>query len=74
MEKKNNNPLRISSLSQLHDLMQLPKPLHPLISIVDNSKMTTVDATEILNKAFIFDFYKISYKSCIELSELRLSE
>lgn len=62
MEKKNNNPLRISSLSQLHDLMQLPKPLHPLISIVDNSKMTTVDVTEILNKAFIFDFYKISYK------------
>lgn len=61
MEKKTNSPLRISSLSQLHDLMQLPKPLHPLISIVDNAKMTTVNS-ELLNKAFIFDFYKISYK------------
>ncbi len=61
MEKKTNSPLRISSLSQLHDLMHLPKPLHPLISIVDNAKMTTVNS-ELLNNAFIFDFYKISYK------------
>lgn len=60
MEKKDNVPLKISSISELHDLLQLPKPLHPLVSLVDNTKMNV--NKEFLIKSFLFNFYKISYK------------
>ncbi len=40
MEKKENTPLKISSISEMHDLLHLPKPLHPLVSLVDNRKMS----------------------------------
>ena len=60
MEKKNNSPLKISSLSEMHDLLQLPKPLHPLVSLVDNTKMAV--SRDMLGKSFMLNFYKISYK------------
>ncbi|MDW9379526.1 helix-turn-helix transcriptional regulator [Chryseobacterium sp. JV558] len=60
MEKKDNIPLKISSISELHDILQLPKPLHPLVSLVDNTKMSIKKDT--LKRSFILDFYKISYK------------
>jgi AraC-like DNA-binding protein len=59
MEKKNNNPTKISSVSQFHTLFDLPKPLHPMISLVDN-KILAVKAET--NNSFLLDFYKISYK------------
>lgn len=58
MEKK--VPLRISTISEIHALLQVPKPVHPLISLVDNSLMVT--DTEMLDRPFFFNFYKISYK------------
>jgi AraC family transcriptional activator of pobA len=58
MEKK--ALLRISSISELHTLLQVPKPVHPLISLVDNSQIAT--NTEMLDRPFFLDFYKISYK------------
>ncbi|MCJ7935888.1 MAG: helix-turn-helix transcriptional regulator [Chryseobacterium sp.] len=60
MEKKENVPLKISSISELHDLLQLPKPLHPLVSLVDNTKMRI--NKEFLTRSFLLNFYKISYK------------
>lgn len=60
MEKKDITPLKISSISELHHLLMLPKPLHPMISLVDNTKMSV--NTELLNKNFVLNFYKISYK------------
>lgn len=60
MEKKRNNPVKISSISQLHQLLQLPKPLHPMLSVVDNTTMSL--STELISSPFLFDFYKISYK------------
>ncbi|MBB6369823.1 helix-turn-helix domain-containing protein [Chryseobacterium shigense] len=60
MEKKDNTPLKISSISELHNLLQLPKPLHPLVSLVDNTKM--IVNKEFLNRSFYLNFYKISYK------------
>ncbi len=59
MEKKNNTPTKISSVSQFHTLFNLPKPLHPMISLVDN-KILAVKAET--NNSFLLDFYKISYK------------
>lgn len=60
MEKKNSNPSKISSISQFHSLVNLPKPLHPMISLVDNTKL--VIDSDLDNTAFMLDFYKISYK------------
>ena len=60
MEKKNNNPERISSISQFHSLLKLPKPLHPMISLVDNTQV--VINADLTNTAILLDFYKISYK------------
>lgn len=60
MEKKENAPLKISSISELHNLLQLPKPLHPLISLVDNTEMSI--NKELLHRNFVMNFYKISYK------------
>ncbi|MEY8760015.1 helix-turn-helix domain-containing protein [Chryseobacterium tongliaoense] len=60
MEKKDNVPLKISSISELHNMLRLPKPLHPLISLVDNTQMSV--NKEMFKRNFILDFYKISYK------------
>ncbi|WP_080779014.1 helix-turn-helix domain-containing protein [Chryseobacterium phocaeense] len=60
MEKKDNIPLKISSISELHNLLQLPKPRHPLVSLVDNTKM--IVNKEFIKRSFLMDFYKISYK------------
>lgn len=60
MEKKEYIPLKISSISELHNMLRLPKPLHPLVSLIDNSNMKV--NKEMLNRSFLLDFYKISYK------------
>ncbi|GAA5088425.1 helix-turn-helix domain-containing protein [Chryseobacterium ginsengisoli] len=60
MEKKDNSPLKFSSISELHQILGVQKPLHPLISLVDNTKME-VDKCY-LDRTFTLGFYKISYK------------
>jgi AraC family transcriptional activator of pobA len=53
-------PILFNSISELHRALGLPKPLHPLISLVDYS---TIRAdTKELEKGILFNFYKISYK------------
>lgn len=60
MEKKDSSPLKISSISELHQILKVPKPLHPLISLVDNRNMST--NKDFLYRSFTLGFYKISYK------------
>lgn len=60
MEKRENTLIKISSISELHNLLQLPGPLHPLVSLIDNEKMSIKE--EWAGKSFMFNFYKISYK------------
>lgn len=60
MEKKDNCPLKFSSISELHQILGVQKPLHPLISLVDNTNMN-VDKFY-LDRSFTLGFYKISYK------------
>ena len=55
-----NQPVLFNSISELHRALGLPKPLHPLISLVDYSNIKA-DTTE-LEKGILFNFYKISYK------------
>lgn len=53
-------PFKIQSISELHRFLGLAKPLHPLISLVDNTEIRI--GLDSLPKSFVFDFYKISYK------------
>jgi AraC family transcriptional activator of pobA len=58
--KDEHAPFKIQSISELHRLLGLPKPLHPLISLIDNTGIKITPGS--LPKSFVFDFYKISYK------------
>lgn len=60
MEKKENSLIKISSISELHSLLQLPGPFHPLVSLIDNEKMSIKE--DWAGRSFMFNFYKISYK------------
>jgi AraC family transcriptional activator of pobA len=60
MKKEENIPHKFESLSDLHRMLGLPKPLHPLISLVEN-KDNEIDSWK-LPVSFIGNFYKISYK------------
>ena len=60
MTKKGTTTHKFDSLSELHDVLGLPEPLHPLITLINN-----VDAQVPLEKLpnpHILNFYKISYK------------
>ncbi len=54
----NTTPYRIRSISEIHRLMELPKPHHPLISIIDLKGLRNDTGIE----AVIFDLYVISMK------------
>jgi len=60
MKNGENTPERFETLSDLHQVLGLPKPLHPLISLVEN-KDNKIDVSK-LPGLFIHSFYKISYK------------
>ncbi|NAY91093.1 helix-turn-helix domain-containing protein [Muricauda sp. JGD-17] len=51
---------KIGSISHLHSLLGLPKPQHPLISLVDVSKTQVTE--EQVNAKVIYDFYMVSLK------------
>ncbi|GGI27981.1 helix-turn-helix domain-containing protein [Pedobacter mendelii] len=52
---------KISSLSELHRMLGLPKPLHPLLSLIEN--MDNSLSHEALGRPHILNYYKMSYKS-----------
>lgn len=54
----NTQPYRIQSIPEIHRLMGLPKPQHPLIGIVDLSKLKNDSNIDTV----IFDLYVISLK------------
>jgi len=55
-----DSPIRIKTISQFHTLRGLPKPKHPLISVINFEDMAP-SATS-LRQSLIFDFYMISVK------------
>lgn len=61
MKKETNLPYKIESLAELHRLLGLPKPMHPLISLVNN-----LDGPFRPNASFpdpfILSFYNITYR------------
>lgn len=57
---KKINHISINSVSELHRLMNLPKPLHPLISLIDMDEVKSSEHTDEVN--FSLNFYGISLK------------
>ena len=53
-------PFLFNSISAIHKAMGLPKPFHPLISLVDYGSIQA-DVTE-LSKGMVLNFYKVSFK------------
>ncbi len=55
-----NQPIRIKNIQEFHQFRGLPKPQHPLISIVDYSKIS--HDPDVKELSWILDFYSISIK------------
>ena len=53
-------PLRIKTISQYHQAMGLPKPEHPLISVINLDAIEHAPGNEPIS--LVFDFYSISLK------------
>lgn len=60
MKKNVTIPYIFESLTDLHRMLGLPKPLHPLISLIENKE----DKLDLINlpQSFVYNFYKIAYK------------
>jgi len=58
--KTNQSLQKFNSISELHKALGLPKPLHPLISLVNYADIKLPD--EEIPKLLLLNFFKISYK------------
>lgn len=58
MKKAASNPRIIYSISELHRLLSLPKPKHPLVSLIN---VTDIKETE-TSGSFIYNFYLVCIK------------
>lgn len=57
---KNINHIAINSISELHRLMGLSKPLHPLISLINMDEVLSSENTDEVH--FLLNFYGVSLK------------
>jgi AraC-like DNA-binding protein len=64
MKKERQAPHQFNSISEFHRMLGLPKPLHPLVSLVDNGQITADRDT--FPQTFAFNFYKISYRKGLD--------
>ncbi|MCF0064777.1 helix-turn-helix transcriptional regulator [Dyadobacter chenwenxiniae] len=60
MKKEENIPYKFDSLSDVHRAFGLPKPLHPLISLIDNTKLPVEPNRP--QHSHVLTFYKIALK------------
>lgn len=61
MKKAENDFQIFQSLSDLHRVLGLPKPMHPMISFTNLNEVNI--SPEDLGNAYLLNFFKISYKS-----------
>ncbi|GAB3697203.1 AraC family transcriptional regulator [Spirosoma flavus] len=60
MKKEENSHLKFNSISDAHRVFGLPKPVHPLISLISHAH-DHIDISSLAN-SHILSFYKIAYK------------
>lgn len=64
MKRNTPAPFKIDSIAALHRLLGLPSPQHPLISLVDNTKIAV--QMDQLPETFLLSFFKISFKKLLK--------
>jgi len=55
----NRNPIRLNTISEYHHYRNLPKPEHPLVSVIHLDEMQQLTA---MQNSWIFGFYSIALK------------
>ena len=61
MKKATTTPYNIESITDLHRVLELPKPLHPLVSVIN---LTNVDChIDDSLKSMVYNFYSICTKN-----------
>jgi AraC family transcriptional activator of pobA len=60
MKKEDIKPVTFNSIPDLRRVLGLPSALHPLVSLVDNTRIA-IDKGD-LPASFLFNFYKITYQ------------
>lgn len=63
MKKEESVPYKFTSLTDAHRVYGLPKPLHPLISLVEVDNRNNTDLMRKSPASFVSPFYKMSFKS-----------
>jgi AraC family transcriptional regulator, transcriptional activator of pobA len=61
-------PFRVKTIHQYHHILGLPKPQHPLISVIHLSSFEQVPITEPMR--LLYDFYCIALKKNINFTQL----
>jgi AraC family transcriptional activator of pobA len=61
----NTKPYRIKTISEYHKVMGLPKPEHPLISVINFEDIKNPPNQK--SMGVMFDFYSISRKEFLML-------
>ncbi|MEH2120871.1 helix-turn-helix domain-containing protein [Nostoc sp.] len=56
----NTQPRRFKTITEYHRMLELPKPEHPLISVINLESIKYVPPQELIN--LVFDFYTIALK------------
>ncbi len=60
MKRAVNHPYVINSISELHRLLQLPKPAHPLVSVINFADVKCVDDEKM--RSIVYNFYSVCTK------------
>ncbi len=60
MRKPNRQPIVIESVSELHRILELPPPVHPLVSVIDMSTVPCV--IDDLRRGIVYQFWSICTK------------
>ncbi|WP_461452514.1 helix-turn-helix domain-containing protein [Mucilaginibacter sp.] len=64
MKKTVNTPFIFNSISELHRVLQLPKPQHPLISVINLAEITCYEGNDL--QSVVYNFYSICIKKGFE--------
>jgi AraC family transcriptional activator of pobA len=72
MKKEVNIPYKFESLSDAHHAFGLPKPKHPLISLVGIANVPGI--VNLPSGSHVLNFYKISYKTSLSGGKLKYGQ
>jgi AraC family transcriptional regulator, transcriptional activator of pobA len=64
MKKEDKQITIVNSVSELHRLLSLPKPLHPLVTLINHSDVKVLDHEN--KERLILNFYNISIKKSFQ--------